>query len=220
MLPTRHMKHPTFHLDLYVRGIFYDTIVMDCRQDFEEVATYARAVRERGIQERRPITMDMLPDPKSTLLAAVFPSRPRPSGMKMECMPRTFAMFEPCDMTLMQWPLFVAAYCWATPYGWTRIDSKLPRPSMLQQTFLAQAYAYCYRLWFYIWCSQWALVDTCSIVCSVFGKIRDRWILKGIQLLQLLKPRARPSLWVEWKKLLLTIKRRSYLHTKSCYFVA
>ena len=96
------MKNPTFHFSLYCRGTLVDTFVTDCRQDFEEVATYARAVRERGIQERRPITMDMLPDLKSALLATILSSRPRPSEIKMGCMPRTFVMIEPCDMTLMQ----------------------------------------------------------------------------------------------------------------------
>ena len=97
------MKNPTFHFSLYCRGTLVDTFVTDCRQDFEEVVTYARAVRERGIQERRPITMDMLPDLKSALLATILSSRPRPSEIKMECMPRTFVMIGPCDMTLMQW---------------------------------------------------------------------------------------------------------------------
>ena len=96
------MKNPTFHFSLYCRGILVDTFVTDCRQDFEEVVAYARAVRERGIQERRPITMDMLPDLKSALLATILSSRPRPSEIQMECMPRTFVTIGPCDMTLMQ----------------------------------------------------------------------------------------------------------------------
>jgi len=96
------MKNPTFHFHLYCRGILIDTFVTDCRQDFEEVVAYANTVRERGRQERRPITMDMLPALKSALLAAVLSSRPRPSEMKMECMPRTSVMIGPCDMSLMQ----------------------------------------------------------------------------------------------------------------------
>ena len=98
------MKNPTFHFSLYCRGILVDTFVTDCRQDFEEVVTYANAVtcRERGILERRPITMDMLPDLKSALLATILSSRPRPSEIKMECMLRTFVMIGPCDTTLMQ----------------------------------------------------------------------------------------------------------------------
>ena len=96
------MKHPTFHLNLYCRGTLIDTIATDCHQDFEEVVANARAVRERGIQERRPITMDMLPDLKSALLATILSSRPRPSEIKIEYTRRTFVTIEPCDMTLMQ----------------------------------------------------------------------------------------------------------------------
>ena len=129
------MKHPTFHLNLYCRGTVIGTIVTECRQGLEEVVAYARVVRERGIQERRPVTMDMLPDLKSAPLATILSSRPRPSEIKTECMPRTFVMIEPCNMTLMQWlyelqiadlhlidelvliPNYLGLQCYSTPFG-------------------------------------------------------------------------------------------------------
>jgi hypothetical protein len=99
------MTPPIFHFNLYCRGTLVDTLVTDCREDFEEVVAYARAVKERGIQDRKPITMDMLPDLKAALIAAVRASRPRPRvrfvEKKMECIPQAFVCIEPCDMTLM-----------------------------------------------------------------------------------------------------------------------
>ena len=76
----------------------------DCRDGF---VAYARAVRERGIQERKPITMDMLPDLKAALIATVRASLPRPRAReeerKMECIPQVFVhvCIERCDMTLL-----------------------------------------------------------------------------------------------------------------------
>jgi hypothetical protein len=99
------MTPPIFHFNLYCRGTLVDTFVTDCREDFEEIVTYARAVKERGIQERKPITMDMLPDLKAALIATVRASLPRPRArveeMKMECIPQAFVCIERCDMTLM-----------------------------------------------------------------------------------------------------------------------
>ena len=75
-----HLTHDTliFHFNLYCRGTLVDTFVTECREDFEEVVAYARAVKERGIQERKPITMDMLPDLKAALIATVRASLPGP----------------------------------------------------------------------------------------------------------------------------------------------
>ena len=72
------MTPTIFHFNLYCRGTLVDTFVTDCRENFEEVVTYSRAVKERGIQERKPITMDMLPDLKAALTAIVRASLPRP----------------------------------------------------------------------------------------------------------------------------------------------
>ena len=105
MHATRHMTLHIFHFNLYCLGTLVDTFVTDCREDFEEVVAYARAVRERGIRERKPITMDMLPDLKAALIATVRASLPGPRAgvkeMKMECIPQDFVCIKRCDMTLM-----------------------------------------------------------------------------------------------------------------------
>jgi hypothetical protein len=99
------MTPPIFHFNLYCRGTLVDTFVTDCREDFEEVVAYARAVRERGMQERKPITMDMLPGLKAALIATVRASLQGPRAgvkeRKMECIPQAFVCIERCDMTLM-----------------------------------------------------------------------------------------------------------------------
>ena len=93
------MTPTIFHFNLYCRGTLVHTFVTDCREDFEEVVTYARAVKE-------PITMDMLPDLKAALNATVRASLPRPRARakemssKLECIPQAFVCIERCDMTL------------------------------------------------------------------------------------------------------------------------
>ena len=71
-----------FHFYLYVRGTLVDHFTFDSREDFDEVVAYARAVKARGEEERRTITIDMLPALKEALISAVNASRPKTSEKK------------------------------------------------------------------------------------------------------------------------------------------
>ena len=99
------MSPSIFHFKLHCRGTLVDTVVTDCRDDFEEIAAYASTVRERGIQERKPMMMDMLPDLKAALIATVRASllglRVREGELKMECIPQAFVCIERCVMALL-----------------------------------------------------------------------------------------------------------------------
>ena len=99
-----------FHFYLCVRGTLVDHFTFDSREDFDEVVAYARAVKARGEEERRTITIDMLPALKEALISAVNASRPKPvliskkkrkrMDMEMENLPQVFVDIERCDCAL------------------------------------------------------------------------------------------------------------------------
>ena len=96
-----------FHFYLRVRGTLVDHFTFDSREDFDEVVAYARAVKARGEEERRTITMDMLPALKEALISVVNASRPKISekkrkrmDMEMESLPQVFVDIERCDCAL------------------------------------------------------------------------------------------------------------------------
>ena len=75
--PNAQLQIPSFQLDTYHGTTFVDTFITDCREDFDKVVAFVDAVKERGREERKPATMDMLPRMKRTLIATVFASMPR-----------------------------------------------------------------------------------------------------------------------------------------------
>ena len=99
-----------FHFYLYVRGTLVDHSTFDSREDFNEVVAYARAVKARGDEERRAITIDMLPALKEALISAVHASCPKSFpiiekkrkriDMEMESLPQVFVDIERCDCAL------------------------------------------------------------------------------------------------------------------------
>ena len=107
LLPTQ----APFHFYLYVRGTLVDHFTLDSREDFNEVVAHARTVKARGNEERRPITIDMLPALKEALISVVLASRPKPflilekkrkrMDMEMESLPQVFVDIERCDCALL-----------------------------------------------------------------------------------------------------------------------
>ena len=93
---------PSFQLNIYHGTTFVDTFVTDCREDFDEVIAFADAVKRRGREERKPVSMDMLPQIKRTLIATVLASIPRLKERRMELMPKTIVFIEACDMDMLQ----------------------------------------------------------------------------------------------------------------------
>jgi hypothetical protein len=104
---------PTFLLHLNVRGNLVDTIKMDSQEDLDLVVAYAQEVRDRGRAERAPITVDMLPYLKQTIIDAfrvhvpmakptyaLRKDRERPPGLRV-C-PRVHVHIEALDMNVMQ----------------------------------------------------------------------------------------------------------------------
>jgi len=97
-----------FHFYLRVRGTLVDHFTFDSREDFDELVAFARAVKARGEEERRIITMDMLPSLKEALISAVNASRPnlisrkkrKRMDMEMENLPQVFVDIERCDCAL------------------------------------------------------------------------------------------------------------------------
>ena len=104
LLPTQ----APLHLYLYVCGTLVDHFTFDSREDFDEVVAYTRAVKERGIEERRSATIDMLPALKEALIATVLASCPRPllsdileKKKEIESLPQVFVDIERCDCSLL-----------------------------------------------------------------------------------------------------------------------
>jgi len=93
-----------------VRGTLVDHSTFDSREDFNEVVAYARAVKARGDEERRAITIDMLPALKEALISAVHASCPKSFpiiekkrkriDMEMESLPQVVVDIERCDCAL------------------------------------------------------------------------------------------------------------------------
>lgn len=100
-----------FHFLLYVRDTLYDHFTFDSREDFDEVVAFARSVRERGTQERRVVTIDMLHSLTDAAITAIRESRlPEPSlaldksikRRKVEFLPQVVVDIERCDPTELQ----------------------------------------------------------------------------------------------------------------------
>jgi len=120
--PHQHVLHPVpsrppydhpspspcapFHFLLYVRGTLYDYFTFDSREGFDEVVAFARSVEERGIQERRHVTIDMLHSLTDATITAIRASRLHEPPLtlhkstkkrKVELLPQVVVDIERCD---------------------------------------------------------------------------------------------------------------------------
>jgi hypothetical protein len=90
---------PSFQLDMYCGAALVDTFIMDCREDFDEVVSFAQAVKERGRRERRTATIEDLPELRREIIFVLMSSM---KEEKLKCMPKAIVYVEACDMDMLQ----------------------------------------------------------------------------------------------------------------------
>ena len=92
------MNSPSpFQLDMYCGAVLVDTFIMDCREDFDEVLSFAQAVGERGRYQRKTATIEDLPCLKRAIVSALQSSL-REEKLRM---PRAFVLVETCNMEML-----------------------------------------------------------------------------------------------------------------------
>ena len=89
---------PSFQLDMYCGATLVDAFITDCREDFDEVVSFADAVKRRGGEERKPAMIEDLPYLKHAIVSALMSSL---REEKLRCMPRAFVSIEKCNMDML-----------------------------------------------------------------------------------------------------------------------
>jgi hypothetical protein len=87
--------YPSYTFNMYVRDQFVYTFSTDCKEDFDEVVAYARAVKARGEAERAPVTYDMLRGITDSVIAQL---RDGSWIVDRDC----YVLVGQCDMTLIE----------------------------------------------------------------------------------------------------------------------
>jgi hypothetical protein len=96
-----------------LHGTLQGHFTFDSREDFDEVVAFARSVEERGIQERRHVTIDMLHSLTDAAITAIRESRlhepPLPLALdkstkrrRVEFLPQVVVDIERCEPTEVQ----------------------------------------------------------------------------------------------------------------------
>ena len=92
------MNSPSpFQFDMYCGAVHVDTFIMDCREDFDEVLSFAQAVGERGRYQRKTAAVEDLPCLKRAIVSALLSSL-REEKLRM---PRAFVSIETCNMEML-----------------------------------------------------------------------------------------------------------------------
>ena len=92
------MNSPSpFQFDIYCGAVLVDTFIMDCREDFDEVFSFAQAVSARGRYQRKTAAVEDLPCLKRAIVSALLSSL-REEKLRM---PRAFVSIETCNMEML-----------------------------------------------------------------------------------------------------------------------